>query len=111
MKKSKKGAMAAMLMKTSAMGGLAKHSKPSLHVSAHMDSLGMPDDSKYHREEVKRLRQEVKAIEREIKNWNAEAVASRALKSLQVDLASKRARLAESKAHVTGFDAEKSAEA
>lgn len=98
-KKSKKqdGAIAGMLMTHRAADRLGR---PSLHVDARMDYIFPGSDKKYERQELKRLKGEIAAIQKEIKHWDSAKVANRALHSLKVDLASKRARLEETRARL-----------
>src|SRR5688572_25716318 len=74
-----------------------------LNVHAHLhDSTsygpGSMDDSKWRKEERKRLRNEIKATEQHIKDFNHEEAGKKVLRSLQADLLSKKARLMETEA-------------
>lgn len=67
---------------------------PTLHVSATVDSYGAPvEDKSYLKERHARLKKAIKVAEDQIKNWDPEAVAAQALKSLKADLARSRAEL------------------
>jgi len=89
-----KGTIANHLMKMRSKGMM---SKPSLIVNARVESgyPGMESPQVYEKKELKRIRKEVKAIKQQLKTWDADAVASKAEKSLRTELAIAKARLAE----------------
>jgi hypothetical protein len=93
-----KGMLNARLMEV-AQRSPAKR-RPELHVTAHMDSFGGAADSSYQREEERRIKDEIAMIEKKLKGWDAAAVAMMAKKSLETELAVKRARLAEARARM-----------
>ncbi len=67
---------------------------PRFEVTARIDSYGGPmNDRSYLHERHARIKKEVAAGEDEIKNWDAEAVAAQALKSLKAEVAKLRADL------------------
>jgi len=72
-----------------------KEVAPMLQISARVDSYGdgPPEDTKYMKERHARIKKAIKVAEDQIKNWDAEAVASQALKSLKADLAKQKAEL------------------
>lgn len=74
--------------------------KPSLHIS--FNSYPEIDDSKYLKEDQKRCQQELKGLQNELKNWNPEAVAAQALKSLKKEIAIKKARVEELRVRLEG---------
>ena len=80
-----------------AIDKLPKAEKPVLDISARMSS-GFKEDKTFHKSQVDRLRKEIKAIEDEVANWDHETVGKKALRSLQTELATKKARLMESEA-------------
>jgi hypothetical protein len=75
-----------------------KEYKPRLNVQAHISTGPEYDDSKYRKEEVKRLRKEIKQGEDHITNWNPEEISKQAMKSFKADLARQKARLMECEA-------------
>ena len=79
-----------------------KIAKPSLVISASMDAPypGDPKPDEYQKKEMKRIKAEVAAMTEQIKNWDADAVANQALKSLKTELAIKKARLSECEARM-----------
>ena len=94
-----------MKMKTDSpiVEAIGKMGRPFLHVSAHIDDgMDMGMDKAWRKKELERLRKEVKATEKQIKEWNAESVATQALRSLKTDLAVKKARLMETEAMLDG---------
>lgn len=79
-------------------GELAKKladTAPSLHISARVDSYGNGpmEDKSYQKERYDRLKKAIKVAEDQVKNWNPEAVAAQALKSLKADIARQKAEL------------------
>jgi len=82
-----------------------KESKPVLRITARMDDdyFGGPMEATsgpndWRKKELARHRKEVKAMEDEIASWDEKAASERALKSLKVELAIKKARVMESEA-------------
>lgn len=76
-----------------------KKGKPVLEVRANVYSDGgMMPDKNWSKEEHKRLKGDVKAIEDQLGNWDDADVSAKAKKSLQRELASKKARLMETEA-------------
>lgn len=75
-----------------------KVNTPRLNVHAHISTGPEYDDSKYRKEEVKRLRKEIKMGQDQITNWDHEAVSNQAMKSFKANLARQKARLMECEA-------------
>ena len=98
-----KGVIANHLIKMRNRGMM---SKPSLVVNARMDTgfPGAESPQMYEKKELKRVRREIKAIKQQLSAWDADAVASKAEKSLRTELAIAKARLAEYSARVGGSE-------
>ncbi len=80
--------------------GMSKKLKPTLHVSAFVDTFPQPkktDESKFLRQDLKRCKEECAAIEKALDEWVPEDVAARAEKSLRAELKRKQARMDEIK--------------
>jgi hypothetical protein len=88
------------------MGKMAEHltsvsnggrlKKPSLQIDAYVSAYPPPapyDNTKYLKEDQKRLTKEVAAIKQALDNWVPEDVAERAEKSLRRSLKDKKAQL------------------
>lgn len=73
--------------------------KPSIHVSAHVDSYGESPvvDDKYARERKSRLRKEIAYIKKQLNNWDHKKVGEHVKAQLQDDLKSKQEELKEKK--------------
>ncbi len=78
---------------------------PMLEIKANVSSTR--EDSSWRKDEVKRLRAEIKAASSEISDWDAEAVAAQALKSLKADVAAKKARLIECESYLDDAELDK----
>jgi hypothetical protein len=75
--------------------GLMSKAKLSVHVDMN---AGYASDNKWRKDEFKRLKSEISATEKFLKDWDAEKVAAQAKRSLESELAVKRARLLECEA-------------
>ena len=88
-------------------GGLAKVSPLQIHATVSAHSKNMPmEDTKYEKEEIKRLRAEIKGIDKVLDEWVPEDVAARAKKSLELERDAKMAHLAECRIRMKQHEAE-----
>jgi hypothetical protein len=83
---------------------------PSLNIRASIDSYPM-DDSKWRKEEKKRLKSELKVLAGHIKDFDHQAASNKVLKSLQSELVMKKARLMETEAMLGDDDSDEDEEA
>jgi len=100
-KKAGTGQIATHLMNLSGKGKLKKGPPPLvIHATTDMFGGGQMTDNKYERKESARLAKEIESIRGHLKNLDPKYVVSQTKQSLRRELASKKARLAESQARL-----------